>query len=205
MDAERLLMTWEVYEQRALWLKELSRAEAEQNDSHAEVAKVALAQLREVSPLEALQANSELVHLMMGRRWPVILDARERGASWAEIGESLGMSAATVWSAYLRAIELQEKHVRAWHESDRARVVLDETYTLRLTPEGWRITVSGRHHTDQIMEWRVAPSDVHHMTAQQRAERLLWDLERGVVHEWVEPAPGADRVYIAKVRPTPVD
>jgi hypothetical protein len=204
MDADKLLITWEVYEQRALWQSELARAEAEGNGQHAEVARVAMAQLREVEPLEALHANGELVHLLVGRRWPAILDAREQGASWAEVGEVLGLPAAAAWEAYRRAIDQQQRYAPAWREADRARAVLEERYTLRLTPDGWKVTVLARHHTDEPMEWRVAPSDVSAETARERAMRLLLDLGRGSIRARSEQSDG-DRttVYTASVTPHP--
>jgi hypothetical protein len=202
MDADKLLITWEVYEQRALWRSELARAEAEGNGQHAEVARVAMAQLREVEPLDALHANGELVQLLLGRRWPAILEAREQGASWAEVGEVLGLSAAAAWEAYRRAIEQQHRNIPGWREADRANAVLEERYTLRLTPDGWKVTVLARHHTEDPMEWRVAPSDVSAGTARERAMRLLLDLGRGSIRAWTEEPDGElAPVYTASVTP----
>jgi hypothetical protein len=198
MDAEKLLMTWEVYEQRALWERELVRAESDGNEEHATVARIAMEQLRDVDPVAALRANGDLVHLMIGRRWPVILDARERGASWADIGEAMGMTAAEAWENFRRAVEELERGA-GWTEGDRARKVLHDRYLLRRTVDGWRATIVGRHGSDSPLEWKVAPADVSAQTAQQRAAQLVWDLGRGTVQDWVRDQ--GESVFVAAVAP----
>jgi hypothetical protein len=200
MDAEKLLMTWEVYEQRALWERELARAEAEGNSQHADVARVAMEQLREVDPVEALRANGDLVHLMVGRRWPVILDARERGASWTDIGEAMGMTAAQAWEGFRQVIDEHERG-HGWSDGARARAILHDRYMLQRTADGWRATIVGRHGGESALEWKIAPADVSASTAQQRAAQLVWDLGRGTVQEWSQDAESTQPVFTASVTP----
>ena len=59
-----------------------------------------MAQLREIDPVAALRANGDLVRLLAGRRWAVVLDARERGASWAAIGKATGVAARQAWESF---------------------------------------------------------------------------------------------------------
>ena len=202
MDAEKLLLTWEIYEQRALWQRELSRAEAEGNSQHAEVARVAIEQLRDVDPVDALGAGTDLVQLITGRRWSVILDARERGCSWADIGEAMSMTAAEARNFFHHALQDHEGYTTP-DEAARAQAVLDDRYTLRRSPDGWRVTVIGRHGVDDSLEWKVAPPDLGAATAQQRTAQLVLDLGRGRVRRWAEQTKSeADSdIFVAVVIP----
>lgn len=200
MDAEKLLITWEIYEQRDIWQRELARAEANQNDEHAKAATVAMEQLREVGPLEALRANGDLVHLMVGRRWLAVLHARERGVTWIDIAEALGLTPADAWNGFVRAIEEQERKP-GWADAVRARAVLHDRYQLKPSADGWRITLIGRHSSEQPYEWKVAPAHVSEETAQQRAAQLLWDLGRGHVERWQQEPGPSEPFYVAVVVP----
>jgi hypothetical protein len=91
-----------------------------------EVAERALNELPDVSALDALEANRQLVELLIGRRWYVMRAAREAGASWSEIGAALGMSKQGAQDWYRRKIADQERYVGDLHDSTRARAVLDE-------------------------------------------------------------------------------
>jgi hypothetical protein len=51
-------------------------------------AQRAVDELGDITALDALRANAELVQLLLGRRWYVMQDAREAGATWDEIGEA---------------------------------------------------------------------------------------------------------------------
>jgi hypothetical protein len=58
-------------------------------------------------PLQALAANREVVDLLVGWRWGAMLEAREQGHGWAEIGAALGLEAAQARQAYLERVERQ--------------------------------------------------------------------------------------------------
>src|SRR3954469_7745585 len=60
------------------------------NDEYTAGAHPSLDELPEVTALDALRANAQLVELLTGRRWHVMRDAREEGVSWSQIGEALG-------------------------------------------------------------------------------------------------------------------
>lgn len=77
----------------------------------------------DVSAIEALAANRELVELLTARRWYVIRDAREAGASWSQIGEALGMSKQGAQDWYRRIAE-QEQDVGDRHDAERAQEAL---------------------------------------------------------------------------------
>lgn len=83
-----------------------------------------LAQIAEVSALQALRANRRLVELLTGRRWSVMQYAREAGASWAAIGDALEMTKQGAIDWYRRKIDAQEQYVPEFHDASRARAVL---------------------------------------------------------------------------------
>jgi hypothetical protein len=78
-----------------------------------------------MTALQALTANAQLVELLVGRRWCVIMAAREARASWKAIGVALGMSAEEAESWYRGKIAHREQHVPDVHDAGRARAVLD--------------------------------------------------------------------------------
>ncbi|MFI6031623.1 hypothetical protein [Amycolatopsis magusensis] len=94
-----------------------------------------LEQLPAMSALQALQANRRLVDLLTGRRWTVMREAREAGATWTEIGEALGMSKQGAHDWYKRQIETQERLLPEYHEAARARAVLDDAPANTAAPE----------------------------------------------------------------------
>ncbi|MEU3015594.1 hypothetical protein [Nocardia asteroides] len=91
----------------------------------AALERASLAELADVTALQALEANRRLSDLLTGRRWAVMQAAREAGASWTAIGDALGMSKQGALDWYKRKIEQQERHVPAnLHDADRARAAL---------------------------------------------------------------------------------
>jgi hypothetical protein len=95
--------------------------------SHAAAAARVLAQLPEVTAaLDALRANARAVDLLTGRRWYVMKSAREAGATWAQIGEALGMTKQAAHDFYRRKIEEQEKYLPDLHDAPGARAVLED-------------------------------------------------------------------------------
>jgi hypothetical protein len=100
-----------------------TKARTEGRESAVETAQKTLQQLPEVSALDALRANKRLVDRMTARRWYVVRDAREAGATWGQIGEALDMSRQSAHEWYTRKIESQEEPVADLHDAERARGV----------------------------------------------------------------------------------
>jgi len=115
-----LLDLWNAAPDRQRWQRILDRAVADDDDATAEVARGALAEV-DASALDSLPANARIVRLLTGWRWFVMQQAREEGASWAEIGDALGMSRQSAWEWYKRQIEVQEQHVADLHDADPSR------------------------------------------------------------------------------------
>jgi Homeodomain-like domain len=55
--------------------------------------------------LQALSANATLTALLADRRWVVMHAARNAGASWAEIGDALGMSRQSAWEFLRKRVD----------------------------------------------------------------------------------------------------
>ncbi|WP_063127616.1 hypothetical protein [Nocardia fusca] len=79
-----------------------------------------------LTPAQALEANRRLVEFLTGRRWSVMQEAREAGDSWTVIGDALGVTKQGALDWYKRKIADQEKYVGKFHDTDRARAVVDE-------------------------------------------------------------------------------
>jgi hypothetical protein len=116
------LDAWSLYNERATW----NRAIAQGSDEAQKVARHALAELPEVSALDALKANHSAVDLLIGRRWYVIQEARESGATWEEIGAALGITKQGAQDYYRRQIEKQQQYAPSLHDADRAHAALDD-------------------------------------------------------------------------------
>lgn len=114
---------WDAYASRATWQQVIERG------GDRAIAQRALEQLPAVSALEALEANREIVELLTSRRWYVMREAREAGASWTQVGAALGMTKQGAQDWYRRKIELQEQHVGDLHDAGRARAALTEETT----------------------------------------------------------------------------
>lgn len=119
-DEKELWRVWDAHASRMVWQRVIERG------GDRAIAQRALEQVPEVSALQALEANRQLVELLTSRRWYVMQAAREVGASWSEIGAALGMSKQGAQDWYRRKIELQEQHVGDLHDAERARAVLAE-------------------------------------------------------------------------------
>lgn len=100
-----LLTAWTKSSQRCTWTDVLRRADT---DEKRRVARQAVDELADHSPLDGLTANRELVEALAHGRWHVMRDAREAGHSWAEIGEALAMTRQAAQQMYARACEGQE-------------------------------------------------------------------------------------------------
>ena len=100
-----LLTAWTRSVSRSTWADMARRAVT---DEHRRVARGALEELADHSPLDGLTANRELVDALTHGRWHVMRDAREAGHSWAEIGDALAMTRQAAQQMYSRACESQE-------------------------------------------------------------------------------------------------
>jgi hypothetical protein len=133
-DVQGLLDLWQAWGSRAVWLDMETKARAEGNERAISVAQKSRRELPEVSALDALRANKRLVERMTGRRWYVMRDAREAGATWDQIGEALDMSRQAAHEWYRRKIASQDEPVADLHDGRRARAALGEE---NLLDESW--------------------------------------------------------------------
>ena len=58
-------------------------------------------------PLEALAANRELVDRLTGWRWQAMVDARQQGHGWQEIGRTVGQTGEQARADYLERVRGQ--------------------------------------------------------------------------------------------------
>jgi hypothetical protein len=123
-DERELHQVWDTQAQRRMWSGVRDKNRAKGDAQGQAVAEQALAELPEVTALQALRANARLVGLLTGRRWIAMQDAREAGASWEQIGEALGMSKQGAHDFYRRKIADQETYVGDLHDAERARAAL---------------------------------------------------------------------------------
>ena len=119
-DLPEYLDVWSTYHQRTVWGRVIAQ------DGNKDVALRALSELPEASALDALTANRAAVDLLVGRRWYVMQEAREAGATWEAIGDALGITKQGAQDYYRRQIEKQEMFVSDLHDATLARAALDE-------------------------------------------------------------------------------
>ena len=122
-DVPDLIRIWNDFNSVETWRDIAAKNRGTQ---HAATAAGALAQLPEVTALDALRANARAVDLLTGRRWYVMKSAREDGATWAQIGEALGMTKQAAHDFYRRKIEEQETYLPDLHDAPGARAVLED-------------------------------------------------------------------------------
>jgi hypothetical protein len=120
LDEDGLHGLWNGYHTRRTW------EDVRDKGGNPDIVARVLDENPAVDPLHALEANRRLVDLLTGRRWYVIRDAREAGATWEQIGAALGMTKQGAQDWYKRKIELQEQHVDDFHDAERARAALAE-------------------------------------------------------------------------------
>jgi hypothetical protein len=159
MDERGLLHVWDMHNRRQTWRDAVDRG------GNPAVAEKVIAELGHVSALDALAANRHLVDLLMGRRWYVIRDAREAGASWSQIGEALGMSKQGAQDYYRRRIDERARVVPDIDDADRARAVLDEPEATRSKTSKVK-TINAVEHPSSD-----PPSDLRSAHNQWAAER----------------------------------
>jgi hypothetical protein len=90
MEMRELLEIWELYLERR-------RREAEGDAA-------ALAALPEVTALDGLRANADLVSRLSVQRWIAMKDAQDQGASLEQIGSELGVTRQSAWEFMQRRI-----------------------------------------------------------------------------------------------------
>src|SRR5690606_5570359 len=122
-DERELFAVWTTYHVRR-WIEHVlgtlqGKDDADSERARREFAKD-LAAMAPANELHALEANRRLVDLLTGRRWSVMQEAREAGASWAQIGKALRMTKQGAQDGYRRKIEAQAKI----HDDSRARAAL---------------------------------------------------------------------------------
>lgn len=131
VSVEQALNSGDVHELLTVW-EDFNRGEtgreasAVGSDEAREAAAQFLAEVREVAALEALRANAKAVELLTARRWYAMKSAREAGATWAQIGEALGITKQAAHDFYQRKIEEQEKRLPDLHDTAAARAVLED-------------------------------------------------------------------------------
>lgn len=106
------LLVLETYQERRWLHRRLSQAD-EGSTTAAELA-AELAELAEVSALQALRATKQLLDGLLDQRRRLMIDARDEGASWADIGAALDVSRQA-------AHELYHRHTKNPWTSTRVR------------------------------------------------------------------------------------
>ena len=101
MEEQGLWEIWNKFGARLMWTAAL---EDTQTEEERQAVQQKLGQLPDVTALEALRANAQLVDLLVGRRWYVMQAAREEEATWDEIGSALGMTRQGAHDLYQRRI-----------------------------------------------------------------------------------------------------
>lgn len=109
LDSDWLLVL-ETYRERKLLRFRLDRA-AEDSEKAAELT-AELAELAEVSALHALRATKRLLDDLLTRRQRLMIDARDEGASWADIGAALDVSRQAAHELYHRKRRALWRHPR---------------------------------------------------------------------------------------------
>lgn len=125
-DERQLWELWDTSCRRRAWQRVVEQARSESNAEHLRVAEQTLAELPEVSALDGLAANHRLVNLLTGRRWFVMQQAREEGATWEQIGDALGMSRQGAHEWYGKKLAEQEQYAGDFHDTDRGRAALED-------------------------------------------------------------------------------
>ena len=121
MEEQELWEIWNKFGARLMWTAAL---EDTQTEAERQAVQQKLGELPDVTALEALRANAQLVDLLVGRRWYVMQAAREEGATWDEIGSALGMTRQGAHDLYQRRIATREQVLPELHDKARGRAAL---------------------------------------------------------------------------------
>ena len=109
---DELVAIWQSAGARRRLEASLTRAEQAGDAEGVLAARQAMAQLPEVSALDALRANAALVDQLTSQRWVAMKIARDEGASWEQIGQALGVSRQSAWE-FLRRKLAEHPHPSA--------------------------------------------------------------------------------------------
>jgi len=126
-DERELTEVWELLHERRMWEHARACARTRGQEDHERVADQALSKVVPVTALQGLTANARLVDLLVGRRWIVMQQAREDGATWEEIGAALGMARQSAWEWYRDRIDAQERLGREYNDAARERAALEDS------------------------------------------------------------------------------
>ena len=101
-----LLSMWENWNSRTTPANTLLRGhgDAARDKTDRDIDK-----LPDAHPLDALQANSELVRLLSGWQWQAAYDARWRGHTWPQIADALDVTVEQARAGYGEVIDRQER------------------------------------------------------------------------------------------------
>jgi hypothetical protein len=105
MEMKELLEVWELYLERR-------RLKSEGDEA-------ALAALPEVTALDGLRANADLVSRLSVQRWIAMKDAQDQGATLEQIGNELGVTRQSAWEFMQRRVG--ERPDESEPPSDRER------------------------------------------------------------------------------------
>jgi hypothetical protein len=109
MEMKELLEIWELYLERR-------RLEAAGDEA-------ALAALPEVTALDGLRANADLVSRLSVQRWIAMKDAQDQGASLEQIGNELGVTRQSAWEFMQRKVKENQRRTAFDDETEhRAEV-----------------------------------------------------------------------------------
>jgi len=97
------LLVLETYRERRWLHHRLSQADT--GSTKAAELTAELAELAEVSALHALRATRQLLDGLLDQRRRLMIDARDEGASWADIGAALDVSRQAAHELYHRQIK----------------------------------------------------------------------------------------------------
>ena len=119
-----LLATWQAWSTTNSLTLAIARAQNTGDTGAAEALVRRLAGQPETDALSALAANHELVSLLAGWQWHAIREAREHGATWAQIATVLGTTAEDARAHYLDTIGRAERYTGT--DTTPYRAVLDD-------------------------------------------------------------------------------
>ncbi|AQZ63977.1 unnamed protein product [[Actinomadura] parvosata subsp. kistnae] len=110
-DADRgneLWTRWSTFLERIRLQHALADARSAGRQEEAARLEGRLAELPEITPLEALQANADLMGMLTAQRWIAMRIAQAEGASLEQIGRQLGISKQSAWEFMKRRIDAHE-------------------------------------------------------------------------------------------------
>jgi hypothetical protein len=116
MDMDELVAVWKTYLARRQWEGKREAAVANGDAVAVAEAERALAALPDVTALEALRANADLVNMLSVQRWIALTAAREQGATLEQIGQALRMSRQSAWETFQR--KMAERDLRGGGGND---------------------------------------------------------------------------------------